>query len=303
VVLHSMAAINWWKYTINRPYRLLRGGYNYGYIGYYAKAIYTEPYISKLSITDEGYIIYTDGELISLIGYKGTETDLVLPEGITEINQYAFRFCDSLTSVEIPDSVTSIGGWAFQDCGSLTSVVIGESVTRIGSGAFSWCYHLVEVYNKSSLPIAAGDSAYGEVGYYAKAVYTEPYTSKLSITDEGYILYTDGELISLIGYKGTETDLVLPEGVTEINQYAFYNCDSLTSVIIPDSVTSIGSCAFQYCGSLISITFKDAWTWYRTNNKANWNNKTGGTQTSVTNVSTNATYFTDTYEDYYWYKL
>jgi len=111
------------------------------------------------------------------------------------------------------------------------------------------------------------------------------------------------ELISLIGYKGTETDLVLPEGITEINQYAFYNCDSLTSVIIPDSVTSIGSCAFQYCGSLISITFKDAWTWYRTNNKASWNNKTGGTQTSVTNVSTNATYFTDTYEDYYWYKL
>ena len=81
-----------------------------------------------------------------------------------------------------------------------------------------------------------------------------------------------------------------------------------TDVVIPtispagNSVTSIGDYAFYGCSKLTSITFKDTSTWYRTTNSSNWQNKTGGTQTSVTNSSTNATYFTSNYYNYYWYK-
>ncbi len=46
------------------------------------------------------------------------------------------------------------------------------------------------------------------------------------------------------------------QGVTNIGDYAFQYCQSLTSVTIPNSVTSIGEHAFQYCRSLASVTVK-----------------------------------------------
>jgi hypothetical protein len=90
--------------------------------------------------------------------------------------------------------------------------------------------------------------------------------------------------------------------LTTIDNYAFYNCDILKSITIPDSVISIGKYAFDIF-NLKSITFEDVTTWYITTNETDWENKTGGTQTTVTNTSTNATYFTSTYAGYYWYKL
>jgi hypothetical protein len=54
---------------------------------------------------------------------------------------------------------------------------------------------------------------------------------------------------------------------------------------------------------LTSITFSDTTTWYVTTSSSDWNNKTNGTQISVTTTSTNANYFATTYKDYYWYKL
>ena len=251
----------------------------------------------------------------------------------------------------IPDSVTSIGDFAFQGCKSLTSITIPDSVTTIGDYAFSDCYRLVEVYNKSNLNIVAGSEDYGDVAYYALNVYTEEYVSKVSTDEDGFIIYTDGEDKILIGYKGNDIELTIPEDITEINKYAFYDCNSLTSIVIPgsvttigerafascdslisvkfgeesqlttigerafafcysltsivipDSVTSIGDRAFSNCTSLTSVTFKDTTNWYRTNNETNFTNKTGGTKTTVSNASTNATYFTSTYCDYYWYKL
>jgi hypothetical protein len=118
---------------------------------------------SKLSTDKNGYVIYTEGADKILIDYRGTETKLVLPEGITEINQYAFYDCDSLTSVEIPDSVIKIGYDAFSNCVRLTSVAIGNNVALIGQLAFFNCYRLVEIYNKSSLPINMGGSSQGSI--------------------------------------------------------------------------------------------------------------------------------------------
>ena len=263
--------------------KITAGSSDYGHVGYYALAVYTEPYTSKLSTDSNGYIIYIDGSDKILVGYIGSETDLILPNGITAINQYAFYDCDSLTSViignsvksigsyafafcskltsiEIPDSVTNIDSYAFSGCSSLTSIVIPDSVTRIGYGAFSYCYKLVEVYNKSSLKITAGSSDYGYVGKYALEIYTEPYISKLTTDSNGYIIYTDGSDKILVGYIGSETDLILPNGITAIYQYAFDGCSSLTSIVIPDSVTSIGSYAFYGCYSLTSIVIPDSVT-------------------------------------------
>ena len=83
-----------------------------------------------------------DGVLES---YKGKDSQVVIPEGVTAIGSDAFKGCTSLASVTIPDSVTEIGDWAFHCCTSLASVTIPGSVTKIGSLAFLFCKSLVSV--------------------------------------------------------------------------------------------------------------------------------------------------------------
>ncbi len=76
---------------------------------------------------------------------KETEVkELVIPDEITEIKDYAFAD-GAFTSVKLHDSVTSIGNYAFYDCTSLKSIEIPDSVTSIESGAFSGCYSLTSV--------------------------------------------------------------------------------------------------------------------------------------------------------------
>ena len=207
-------------------------------------------------------------------------TNITIPDNATSIADDAFSGCSGLTSITIPDSVTSIGSSAFKDCSSLTSVTIGDGVTSIGSStfygchgltsitipasvtsigssafpAFQYCYRLVEVYNKSSLTITAGSSNNGYVAYYAKNVYTKKGGSKLSTDENGCVIYTDGEKKILVAYQGNETNLVLPDGISVVHQYAFYECNGLTSVIIPNSVTSIGDYAFYDCSGLTSLS-------------------------------------------------
>ena len=48
--------------------------------------------------------------------------------------------------------------------------------------------------------------------------------------------------------------MTIGNGVTSIGDYAFYECDSLTSITIPDSVTAIGAGVFRNCESLVTIT-------------------------------------------------
>jgi len=179
---------------------------------------------------------------------------------LLSIYSSAFSECDSLTSITIPDSVTSIGSSAFSECDSLTSITIPDSVTSIGSSAFYGCDKLVEIYNRSSLDIKVGSSDYGFVGYYALNVYTlDSGESKLHTTNDEYVFYEDGDICYLVSYEGSETELILPKDCNgknyDIYDYAFYNCDSLTSIMIPDSVKTIGSNAFHSCSALKTVTF------------------------------------------------
>ena len=106
---------------------ITKGSDAYGRVGYYALNVYTPTSgESKLHTTTDGFVFYEDGNKCYLVGYIGNKTDITLPESYNgknyEIYNYAFCFCDSLTSVSIGDGVTSIGEGAFARCSSLTSI-------------------------------------------------------------------------------------------------------------------------------------------------------------------------------------
>ena len=56
------------------------------------------------------------------------------------------------------------------------------------------------------------------------------------------------------------TSVTIPNSVTSIGDYAFYNCSGLTSITIPNSVTSIGEWAFRRCSGLTSVTIPNSVT-------------------------------------------
>ena len=70
-----------------------------------------------------------------LVKYNGTDENVVIPDGVTQIGEYAFVHCDKIITVTIPDSVTIIGRYAFAQS-SLRNISIPSSVTTIGEAAF-----------------------------------------------------------------------------------------------------------------------------------------------------------------------
>lgn len=193
--------------------------------------------------------------------------DLKIPDNITEIKPYAFVACNSICTVQVGDNVSTIGSKAFKDCENLYSVTIGKNVKTIEgtstSAAFYSCGKLIEIYNFSLLDIIAGEDTHGWVSEYAKDVYhSSEEVSKIKTDSDGYVFYIPSgsrSVPKLLGYRGTETQLTLPESVDgknyDIYQYAFYNNVNITSIALGNGVENIGEWAFYSCENLANITF------------------------------------------------
>lgn len=70
---------------------------------------------------------------------------IILPSGMTKINNPGFTGCTKLTSVTLPETLEIIGGKAFKGCSSLKSIIIPNSVTSISGSAFDSCKALTYV--------------------------------------------------------------------------------------------------------------------------------------------------------------
>ncbi|MDR2671749.1 MAG: leucine-rich repeat domain-containing protein, partial [Coriobacteriales bacterium] len=111
----------------------------------------------------EGVLFNKDKTRLILYPMGKTDLSYTIPNSVTSIDDWAFYYCTTLTSVIIPDSVTSIGFGAFEYCTSLTSVTIGNSVESIGYSAFWACTSLTTLTFKGSEAPLLNSSMYGGV--------------------------------------------------------------------------------------------------------------------------------------------
>ena len=91
----------------------------------------------------------------------------------------------------------------------------------------------------SAIMLVPAQSAYATGGQTMEPG-METYAEGRAADAEGFEI-EDGVLKK---YTGTATEVVIPEGVASIGDYAFADCSSLTEVVIPERVTSIGSYTF-----------------------------------------------------------
>ena len=192
--------------------------------------------------------IFVNGEMV---------TDLIIPDGATRIGKYTFAQVNYLLSVTIPEGVTIIDDYAFYYSRNLSNVIMPNSVTNIGASAFADCTGLLDITIPAGVSSVGKDAFFGcdlrevhikDLAAWCKIDFEGGHSTPMNSCDK---LFLNGVLL---------TDLVIPDGITSIGQYAFYSCGSLESVTIPDGVTSIGLRAFAWCENIESVSIPNGVT-------------------------------------------
>lgn len=267
-VLHEVTNLSNLVFTI--------GSTGHGYIAYYAESLtdkdgnvtYRDSSISYV-YTDDGFVFQIQDGKYTLVAYRGDKENITLPdsingstysilrfrggvhvtipESITQIGDYAFAGNSTIRSITIPESVKLIGTYAFRNCSQLSDVsIIGKGLETVLSNAFSGANisrvnitdlsHWFEI-NFSSVPNTG-------------SVIIHPQNTANPLSQQAD-LYVNGELL---------TELVVPNGVTNIHYSLFSGCTSIQTVVIPGSVREIGEYAFYRCYNLKTVSVEKGLT-------------------------------------------
>lgn len=173
-------------------------------------------------------------------------TEVTLSSELDSIPNGAFKGCRELASVNIPSGVSYIGMDAFNACKKLTSVTVPSGVTQIGSDAFGFCSELKTVYWNA---VACDNGDYGKEYFPGCRALTE-------------LIIADGvKTIPRCAFGNTGLkEVVIPDCVTEICDYAFNGCEELTKVKLPDGLETLNVGVFSGCVGLKQIELPAAIT-------------------------------------------
>ena len=192
------------------------------------QAIFHVPALSEEDVITSGdyqYVLMDDGT-IQITYYYGETTVLEIPcqldgHTVSSIGDGAFGGC-CVTEVIIPDVITSIGNWAFNFSGYLHKVTIPDSVVSIGINPFRYCPFLDQIVVSPENPVFTTidgvlfNKLEKRLISYPNAFTAEKYTIPQGVVSIGDCAFYNCELL---------TEITIPDSVTSIEFYAFYDCN------------------------------------------------------------------------------
>lgn len=168
---------------------------------------------------------------LTLPGAPSESSQEPLPEGILRIGNCAFYGCSALNDFTMPANLTSIGDSAFYGCSTITEALFPEKLNMIGYSAFSYCSSLKKLYLPKSLDNSSD----------------RPSTIRTNIFSN----------TAISGKSNDNSSIQFEEGFSTIPNNLFYGCRSLASITLPGTVTEIQDYAFYQCEILNNIDFSN----------------------------------------------
>ena len=211
-----------------------------------------------------GNFIIVDGVLT---GYEGSDSVIVIPEGVVEIAAGVFSATNidvNITSVTFPTTLRKIGDYAFSN-GNVsggspltTAIFLGSTPPELGQDVFRWI-------KGSNFKIIVPDDAaeaYRTAPTWTQATasqsdgYAKFVTTRYEIANKPLFEVVDGVLLSYNNKDENPHDvhIVIPENVTEIAYGVFAGLTYITSVDL-SNVKIIGANAFYGCAGLAEVVF------------------------------------------------
>ena len=206
----------------------------------------------------------------------GVET-LALPASVKSIGEGAFKGCTSLRSATIAGAPDSIAANTFAGCTALASVNIPASVKSLGANSFNGCSSLYAVAFPAAL------SSIGEKAFYGSAISSADLsaTALTSLApwafancDQLVSVSLPARLVSLgTGVFFNDMNLAvaaLPEGVTEIPDFALTSTAGSSDFLKNSNVASVGRYALADWTSVQTFTLPASLTSLADGAMANW---------------------------------
>ena len=169
-------------------------------------------------------------------------SELVIPEGVTSISKYAFRYFSNVTKIKLPESLETIVDYNFENHTYLTEITVPSTVSSVGKSAFQDC---------TSLQTATLNNT-GNIGFSAFRGCTSLQTATLN---------NDGDICSIAFYECTSLQTVTLNNNGIIGSSAFEFCSALTRVNIGrmkgfEYATGYNN-PFYYCSNLSIVNIAD----------------------------------------------
>lgn len=209
-----------------------------------------DAFIGNSSITK---VVFPEG--VKIIGNDAFEEctnlkSVQLPASLEVIEDYAFYKNGSIAEIVLPDGIKRIGESAFEGCAKLRSIHLPESLEEIGSKCFAGCCKLVNIFLPKNVQITGGGIGVGNIE-------VDPDNNCLKSID-GAILSKDG--VTLYCVPGNKKQYVVPNGVKELHDDCFCNCEKLETITLPRDLKIIRSSwhwCFSSCKKLQEIEIPD----------------------------------------------